>query len=124
VVQVLGARGLLEHVDFLSTVSGGGYTGSFLTATLGDIKPHDDAAAPYAADLAPLEYKDVARPHGPDPAPIRYLRYHAKFLTNRRQSQTELVHGHGDTRRHDPELDGASSAGRVGGAGGEGIGRC
>ena len=35
VTQVLAARGLLKDVDFLSTVSGGGYTGSFLTARLG-----------------------------------------------------------------------------------------
>src|SRR5262249_29689607 len=35
VVQVLAKRGLLKYVDFLSTVSGGGYTGSFLTVRLG-----------------------------------------------------------------------------------------
>lgn len=65
VTQVLAARGLLRDVDFLSTVSGGGYTGSFLTARLGDGEP----------------YTDVAGPRGPDPAPIRYLRHHAKYLT-------------------------------------------
>jgi len=65
VTQVLAARGLLKDVDFLSTVSGGGYTGSFLTARLGNAEP----------------YSDVAGPHGPDPGPIRYLRHHAKFLT-------------------------------------------
>jgi hypothetical protein len=65
VTQVLAARGLLRDVDFLSTVSGGGYTGSFLTARLGQNEPYDD----------------VAGPHGPDPSPIRYLRYHAKYLT-------------------------------------------
>ena len=65
VAQVLSARNLLEHVDFLSTVSGGGYTGSFITARLGDGDP----------------YQGIAGPYGPDPGPIRYLRYHAKFLT-------------------------------------------
>jgi hypothetical protein len=65
VTQVLAARGLLKDIDFLSTVSGGGYTGSFLTARLGQDEPYDD----------------VAGPHGPDPGPIRYLRYHAKYLT-------------------------------------------
>lgn len=64
VVQVLADRGLLKDVDFLSTVSGGGYTGSFLTARLG-------AGAPQ---------QDVAGPYGPDPEPIRYLRHHAKYL--------------------------------------------
>ena len=65
VTQVLAARGLLRDVDFLSTVSGGGYTGSFLTARLGNNEA----------------YADVAGPHGPDPAAIRHLRHHAKYLT-------------------------------------------
>jgi hypothetical protein len=65
VVQVLAARNLLKDVDFLSTVSGGGYTGSFLTTRLGNGEAHASVGAPY----------------GPDPAPIRYLRQHAKFLS-------------------------------------------
>jgi hypothetical protein len=67
VVQVLAEKGLLKEVDFLSTVSGGGYTGSFLTRRLGD------GAA----------QAEVARPRGPDPAAIRYLRQNAKFLVAR-----------------------------------------
>jgi hypothetical protein len=65
VTQVLAQRELLKNVDFLSTVSGGGYVGCFLTARLGQGEPHSG----------------VAGPHGPDPAPIRYLRQHAKYLT-------------------------------------------
>ncbi len=65
VAQVLAERGLLKDVDFLSTVSGGGYTGSFLTARLG----------------AGGSQQEVAGPYGPDPEPIRYLRHHAKYLT-------------------------------------------
>jgi hypothetical protein len=64
VVQVLAERGLLKDVDFLSTVSGGGYAGSFLTTRLGNGQPQSDVAGPY----------------GPDPLPIRYLRLHAKYL--------------------------------------------
>ena len=64
VVQVLADRGLFKDVDFLSTVSGGGYTGSFLTARLG----------------AGASQQDVAGPYGPDPEPIRYVRHHAKYL--------------------------------------------
>jgi len=64
VTQVLAQRGLLRDVDFLSTVSGGGYTGSFITVRLGN----------GAADT------ELAGPNGPDPAAIRYLRHHAKFL--------------------------------------------
>jgi hypothetical protein len=65
VMQVLADRGLLKDVDFLSTVSGGGYTGSFLTTRIGTGSPQQDVAGPY----------------GPDPEPIRYLRHHAKYLT-------------------------------------------
>jgi hypothetical protein len=64
VVQVLADRDLLKDVDFLSTVSGGGYAGSFLTTRLGAGQPHTS----------------VARPYGPDPEAIRYLRRHAKYL--------------------------------------------
>ena len=65
VTQVLAERGLLKDVDFLSTVSGGGYVGCFLTTRLG----HGE------------ELGNVAYPHGPDTDPVRYLRQHAKYLT-------------------------------------------
>lgn len=65
VVQVLAERELLKDVDYLSTVSGGGYTGSFLTRRLESADAH----------------LGVAAPHGPDPDPVRYLRQHAKYLT-------------------------------------------
>ena len=65
VTQVLADRGLLKDVDFLSTVSGGGYVGCFLTSRLTD----EEA------------YAGLGRPHGPDPEPVRYLRQHARFLT-------------------------------------------
>ena len=67
VTQVLAKRKLLKDVDFLSTVSGGGYTGSFLTRQIGEGG----------------EWEDVAAPHGPDTEPIRRLRQRAKFLTAR-----------------------------------------
>ena len=65
VMQVLADRDLLKDVDFLSTVFGGGYTGSFLTARFGTGGTQSDVGGPY----------------GPDPEPIRYLRHHAKYLT-------------------------------------------
>ena len=65
VVQVLAEREFLKEVDFLSTVSGGGYTGSFLTQRLGRGEPHTTVAAP----------------HGPDPEPVRYVRQRAKFFS-------------------------------------------
>lgn len=66
VVQVLAGRRLLSDVDFLSTVSGGGYVGSFLTIRLGQ-----DGS----------QQAHVANPRGPDTASIRYLRQHAKYLS-------------------------------------------
>ncbi len=65
VVQVLAQRELLKDVDFLSTVSGGGYTGSFISSRLG---------SPGATQA------EIAGPEGPDPTAIRFLRHHAKYL--------------------------------------------
>lgn len=65
VVQVLAEKKFLKEVDFLSTVSGGGYTGSFLTRRLGD-----------GAGLT-----EVASPDGPDPDPVAYLRQNVRFLS-------------------------------------------
>lgn len=64
-VQVLAQRDLLKDVDFLSTVSGGGYTGSFLSSRLGN----GEASS------------TVANPDGRDPDAIRYLRQNAKYLS-------------------------------------------
>lgn len=65
VVQVLASKKLLKDVDFLSTVSGGGYTGSFLTSVIG--RGIDDA--------------QIAFPDGPDPEAVRHVRQHAKYLS-------------------------------------------
>ncbi len=65
VTQVLAQRHLLKDVDFLSTVSGGGYVGCFLTTRIESKE----------------SYQSIASPRGPDSAPIRYLRQHTKYLT-------------------------------------------
>lgn len=67
VAQVLAEKNLLRDVDFLSTVSGGGYTGSFLTQIIG----------------GGGAWTQVASPHGPDTAGIRKLRLNAKFISAR-----------------------------------------
>ena len=56
----------------MSTVSGGGYTGSFLTTTLVD----GPASGGSIDDL----HENIAGPYGPDPGPVRYVRQHAKYL--------------------------------------------
>jgi hypothetical protein len=65
VVQVLAQRNLLKDVDYLSTVSGGGYIGSFITSCIG----------------AGKEVSKIGAPYGPDPDPIRHVRQNAKYLS-------------------------------------------
>jgi hypothetical protein len=65
VVQVLAEKQLLKGVDFLSTVSGGGYTGSFLTSRIGGGEA----------------FSQAGKPRGPDTSAIAYLRQHAKYLS-------------------------------------------
>lgn len=64
VAQVLADKSLVRDVDFLSTVSGGGFTGGFLA------KRYGEGAGP----------ADLGGAGGPDPGPIRYLRLRAKYL--------------------------------------------
>lgn len=64
VIQVLTERDLLKDVDFLSTVSGGGYTGSFITSRVGGGEA----------------MKSMGQPYGPDTDAIRHLRQNAKYL--------------------------------------------
>ena len=65
VVQVLAEKNFLKDVDFLSTVSGGGYAGSFVTSRIGS---------------GNATYADIADPHGPDTNVIAFVRQHAKYL--------------------------------------------
>lgn len=65
VIQVLADRGLLGQVDYLSTVSGGGYAGSMLSARLGD------------REFSPSE---LGRRFGPDPDALQVVRRRAQFL--------------------------------------------
>lgn len=78
VAQVLADRGLLGDVDFLSTVSGGGYTGAFLSSRLGAVGGEGSKSA---ADDAIR--RSVGGPHGPDPAPVAHVRAHARYMAPR-----------------------------------------
>ncbi len=72
-IQALAEHGLLEQFDYLSTVSGGGYIGGWLTAWVQRVKgierviPHLRRNAPPVAD--------------PDPDPIQHLREYNNYLT-------------------------------------------
>ncbi|MEG0938973.1 MAG: hypothetical protein RSE32_07775 [Comamonas sp.] len=65
VVQVLAERDLLKDIDYLSTVSGGGYTGSFITSQVG----------------GGVAMRSMGQPYGPDTDPIRHLRQNAKYMS-------------------------------------------
>src|SRR5262249_51181580 len=58
-------RELIKDFDYLSTVSGGGYTGTFISCVLGG-----------SGNSA-----DIAAPHGPDTDDIRHVRQNAKYLS-------------------------------------------
>lgn len=74
VVEVLARKGMLKDVDFMSTVSGGGYLGSFITTVMDD--PDEDVT---------LKPESGKRPFGAEgdheSPPIRHLRNHSKYLS-------------------------------------------
>lgn len=72
VVQVLARRGILKDVDVMSTVSGGGYLGAFITSALNS----DDPAVGLGVGDQPF-----ADASGTESACVRYLRNHSKYLS-------------------------------------------
>ncbi len=79
ILQALGELRMLRTFDYLSTVSGGGYIGSWLTALVhregqGDIRVVEEHVAPTAPGGAPR----------PDHPAVRYLRDYSNYLTPRR----------------------------------------
>ncbi|MDF1738633.1 MAG: hypothetical protein P1U86_05700 [Verrucomicrobiales bacterium] len=86
VAQSLHRHGIFNQVDFLSTVSGGGYLGTFLSSYLGTNHSEDSAATPPASDQSPLERVDEVLGHGAEdqaePPPVRHLRNNSKYLLN------------------------------------------
>ncbi|GAA5127396.1 hypothetical protein JIN84_08755 [Luteolibacter yonseiensis] len=95
VVQSLHKRGLFRKVDYLSTVSGGGYLGTFLTSYLGhqlvdekgDSIPNvdptkviDDVLGPSYG--SPGAGKKVGPTTAAETPPLRHLRNNSKYLLN------------------------------------------
>jgi hypothetical protein len=76
-LQGLARFGLLGRFDYLSTVSGGGYIGGWLTAWL---HRHRDGLAGVTADISTAGPKSKV---DPDPPAVRYLREYSNFLTPR-----------------------------------------
>lgn len=92
VAQALARHGFLEDVDYISAVSGGGYTASSLASLWAEDLPYRDptrlgagpADFPYAYPRSPLT-EDPATPHqlpthGNESPALRHVRQNARFL--------------------------------------------
>ena len=77
IIQGLARCGLLDKFDYLSTVSGGGFIGGWLTAW---IRREDRNVSRVAELLA----KSPDNPAKPEPAPLYKLRIYANYLTPRK----------------------------------------
>jgi hypothetical protein len=75
VIQSLARRGLLKQFDYLSTVSGGGYIGGWLTAW---IHRHPHGLDGVVADLGGATRDPKLEP---EPEPLRHLREYSSFIT-------------------------------------------
>jgi hypothetical protein len=75
VLEALAKKDLLTKFHYLSTVSGGGYIGGFLTRWIHE--KEGDAAAVQSV------LKVAATPGAPEPAPTQWLREYSNFLTPR-----------------------------------------
>lgn len=79
IIQALAKRGLLDKFDYLSTVSGGGYIGSWLTTWA----HNRGSMAKVQATLAcPTPASEDPDGH-PEPRQIHHLRNYSNFLTPR-----------------------------------------
>jgi hypothetical protein len=97
VLTALARRSLLPQVDYLSTVSGGGYLGAFLTTFLN--RPEPAPTAP-AGEAPPAGAPSAATPTPAEPAiglgssqlpfrhelgeaaALRYVRHHSRYLSS------------------------------------------
>ena len=79
VVQVLARMKLLAEIDYLSTVSGGGYFGSFLSSCLG---PDQTRKLPVTKESIDRLIAETFEPdnRGAEAAPVRHLRNNSKYL--------------------------------------------
>ncbi|MEM7474337.1 MAG: hypothetical protein AAF483_05035 [Planctomycetota bacterium] len=75
ILQRIAAAGILHKVDYLSTVSGGGYLGSWLSAWIW--RRGFDAAE---EGLKPAKYKSLATDDPVEAREIRHLRLYSNYL--------------------------------------------
>ncbi|NRP73913.1 hypothetical protein ILFOPFJJ_04831 [Ensifer psoraleae] len=83
VLQALAAANVLRKVDYLSTVSGGGYIGSSLTWWLSQKKIKTNAGTEISPGTEPHNFPfsiNAGGTHAKDDLLIRYFRYHGNYL--------------------------------------------
>ncbi len=85
ILQGLASIGLLDRFDYLSTVSGGGYIGSWLSSWA---RRHPRGISGVQDDLASTEFGNAgqktaptARTIEPEARPVRHLREYSNYLT-------------------------------------------
>ncbi len=87
VIQGLAGTGVLKKFDYLSTVSGGGYIGSWLSSWS---RRHEDGIAGVESELARADTGRLAeapadtRPNSkinPEPQPLQHLRDYSNYLS-------------------------------------------
>ena len=81
VIQSLAEAGLLRQFDYLSTVSGGGYIGSWLSAWLYWNKKTGKTPEEKKADNVIKALTDRSSNPDAKPPPIRHLRAYSSYLT-------------------------------------------
>ncbi len=74
VIERLAERGWLSRFSYLSTVSGGGYVGSWLSAWI-----HRSSVAEVAAEIANRAGAATTK-IDPEPQPVRHLRFYSNYL--------------------------------------------
>jgi hypothetical protein len=79
-LQGLARHGLLEQFEYLSTVSGGGFSGGWLTAW---INRHPEGLKGVVSELGKQDpaQPTVQNPLEPEPEPLRWLRNYSNFLS-------------------------------------------
>ena len=87
IIQYLAGRGILKHVDYLSTVSGGGYIGSWLYSWIrrqqkDERQPGLEGFNTVCKELNP-ENASMRPPGDPEPEEITFLRQYSNYLTPR-----------------------------------------
>jgi hypothetical protein len=86
ILQGLARQKLLQHFDYLSTVSGGGYAGAWLSAWIKNRERQraaakQDPAAARDEVFESLKNEPPRAPLNPEPDPISHLRTFSNYLT-------------------------------------------